>query len=716
VPWFKFARDEVLAGRLPAWDPARLAGTPHLANIQAGFFYPLNLLSLPLPPEAAVGLGLAGHVVLGGMLLAVFARCLGLSGAPAALAGMAYVSGGFATARVYASHVEVLRTMAWTPLLLLAARQLALGGSPKWAAVLSVATALSLLAGYPAVTAYSLGAAAVLFLASLPEGRRRWRAVGLGLSAVPLALLLAAPALWPLAQLASQTTRSSGLTTEEGAIGALRLSDLPTLVWPWYFGAPPLRNYWRHAGWFWHETQFAGGVALLALAACGLVAYRRHRPLLILASLGAGFLVLALGTATPAYGWLHELVPPLRLFRIPSRFGLVWSLVVPLMAAFGLQAVLDCRASVLPRLARTALVLSAAGLVPLLAAFCWALLDALHGGTSGYVGGSRWRVVGACAAGSANVLLGAVAALGLQRVRAGWLDGRLSRRGTVAGVYLVVLGELVALALPSIYGSPESLQGVIENLGAENVRTMARSDSRGALGGTLKSYANLGDLLGFQSVTAYDPLLLGRTTELLRRTQGAEDRWGNGSNHIKLRRDGGAVFDVLGVGYRVEYGADRSRLVARGTQLPLLSLVPRARVVPSPRASLDAVLAPGFAPREVVILEGVAPVLDASSEAHAESVELLERRPGLVRARVSAPRGGYLLFSQSYYPGWVADSDGQEVALVPADHAAMAVRLAPGRREVTLRFTTPWLLPSLLLCCAGLAGVGGLLLLSRRER
>jgi hypothetical protein len=39
-----FAARELAEGRLPAWDPYINAGQPGLADIQTGFFYPLNLM------------------------------------------------------------------------------------------------------------------------------------------------------------------------------------------------------------------------------------------------------------------------------------------------------------------------------------------------------------------------------------------------------------------------------------------------------------------------------------------------------------------------------------------------------------------------------------------------------------------------------------------------------------------------------------------------
>lgn len=709
VPWLSFARQEVLAGRLPSWDPARLAGVPHLANIQAGFFYPPNLPLLLPPPAIAATLSLVAHVILGGVLLTVLARALGLSREPATLAGMAYVAGGFVTARVYASHLEVLRTMAWAPLLLLSAWQLAMHGSPRWAAVLTLTASLSLLAGYPAVTVYSLGAAGLLFLAILPKGRKRIQAVGLGVLSMLLPLLICAPALWPLAELAEQTTRADGLALTEAAVGALRPSDFPTLVWPWYFGTGPLDNYWRGPGWFWHETQTAGGMGVTVLAIVGALSYRRVRQVQILLALALVSLLLSLGTLTPAYTLLHEMLPFLRLFRIPARFNLVWTLMLPLLAGYGLQAVLERRAKALTGVIRLGAGASIVGLAALGVVTTAVINSPLPSDVD--AAALLQRVPSASMVGTLSVLLGTLVLLGISVIGREWRHGRTSRSRLTVGLGVTVLLELTLLGLPSIFRSPESLPRLLDMLGAKNIQVLQASPYRVALEEQLKAYANVGDILGFQSVTAYDPLLLGRTTALLRASQGnLPEPFGAGSNYITLQRDGGAAFDVLGVGYRVQNSPGRVTLVKRETPVKHLTLVERAQLVASPQESLAAVLAPGFNPHEELVLEKEPLTLQSQHPSSASAVRVIQERPGLLHARVEAHNGGYLLFSESYYPGWLAEAGGQRAPLVPANHAVMAVGLSPGSHDVVLRFTTPWLVPSLALSIAGLLGWTALLL------
>ena len=59
-PWRRFAVQELLAGRLPLWNPYAGSGVPLLADHQSAIFYPLNVLYLFLPVERAMGVSAFG--------------------------------------------------------------------------------------------------------------------------------------------------------------------------------------------------------------------------------------------------------------------------------------------------------------------------------------------------------------------------------------------------------------------------------------------------------------------------------------------------------------------------------------------------------------------------------------------------------------------------------------------------------------------------------
>ena len=53
IPWLNLAYEEIKKGNIPLWNPYNFSGNPHLANIQAFIFYPLNFIFLVLPLQEA---------------------------------------------------------------------------------------------------------------------------------------------------------------------------------------------------------------------------------------------------------------------------------------------------------------------------------------------------------------------------------------------------------------------------------------------------------------------------------------------------------------------------------------------------------------------------------------------------------------------------------------------------------------------------------------
>ena len=57
-----------------------------------------------------------------------------------------------------------------------------------------------------------------------------------------------------------------------------------------------------------------------------------------------------------------------------------------------------------------------------------------------------------------------------------------------------------------------------------------------------------------------------------------------------------------------------------------------------------------------------------------------------VGVRVSVPRSGWLVLSDSWYPGWTAAVDGRSAPVVQADHFFRAVRVPAGTHQVRFRY------------------------------
>ena len=64
---------------LPLWNPYNFLGNPHMASVQSGSFYPLNLIFILFPFMAAWTIFIVLQPILTGLFSFLFARELGLS-------------------------------------------------------------------------------------------------------------------------------------------------------------------------------------------------------------------------------------------------------------------------------------------------------------------------------------------------------------------------------------------------------------------------------------------------------------------------------------------------------------------------------------------------------------------------------------------------------------------------------------------------------------
>ncbi len=70
----------------------------------------------------------------------------------------------------------------------------------------------------------------------------------------------------------------------------------------------------------------------------------------------------------------------------------------------------------------------------------------------------------------------------------------------------------------------------------------------------------------------------------------------------------------------------------------------------------------------------------------ASVVSITSYEPNRLTYDVNTGKGGVLVFSEIYYPGWTATVDGQPVELGRVDYLLRAMQIAPGRHQVELSF------------------------------
>jgi hypothetical protein len=720
------------SGHLPLWNPLVGCGAPLAANYQTAAFYPLNALHLLIPTEVALSWTAALHLALTGWGMYRWGRAVGLNRFPALISALALEGSGFLIARV-ALFPSIAITFPWISIWLWRAEALIQrandrsesgGANLQDVLWLGLAIGLGLLTGHAQTACYGglLVAAYSIFRARHPL--RMLRPLLLSLI---LGLGLAAIQLLPTAELLLHSQRSTGVSDGSAMTYSFWPWRLITIVAPGFFGSPGNGNYWGYAA-HWEDALYMGVVPFLL--AVGAVA-RAHtspspvdRPLVrfwIASAVVA--LILALGKNTPVFPFLFHHVPGFDLFQAPTR----WLVV----ATVALAALTGIGAHHWPRGHRAR----------------------RRGALEATVGGAL--LIGALAApriistipstfGPATARLGialvVTGILSILRVRAchSTRDQNPRRRHPIwwqAAVGAFVALDLLTFGWPLVPTVDRSLyHGTTETAKAlrserEHIRLYWPSDPAHRdkrydaqyrvkfnyltfddFGPASATYwremradqlPNAGMLDGIASANNFDPLLVEGYADLLEAaveaprildamgvTHVVSDRpWPEG---LRVHASESATF------YRLHGAPGRAWVV------------PYAQSVHADQAS-KAMRATSFDPTTTVLVE------DGLNQATIEapgrplgSSLALQDGPNRVTIQAALTAPGYLVLTDTWYPGWQVTVDGEPAALLRANHAFRAVQLQRGQHSVEMTYRPPSVLLGqwTSLVCLGAVTIG----------
>jgi len=328
----------------PVWSKEVYCGFPFHAEGQGSFTHPLTLLtSILFPSSTALNLVILLSFLASGLLTLLFARQLGLSWSASFLAALAFSYSGYNIQKIH--QVNILLTMCWLSLIFYGWEKYFHEGkmiAVMWA---GLGWALQILAGNPGYAYYSFWAVLAFAVYGLFSetsfGSRfdrsvlaRWALallvfclIGIGLSAVQ----------WlPTWELVRRSMRSEGLSYEVATHFHYFWKDLLAWLHPLFLGDSyhEVKAFDRCIE-IAENTSYVGIIPLgLALFGAGDVMRRpgRHR-------FFAGLLCacLALVLETPLYKVFWLLLPGFRFFRVPARWLFPAIFSAAMLAGMGLN-------------------------------------------------------------------------------------------------------------------------------------------------------------------------------------------------------------------------------------------------------------------------------------------------------------------------------------------------------------------------------------------
>lgn len=717
------AAEQWLSGTVPLWNPYVWLGFPLLAESQVGVLYPLNLFFLlPIPPYFALTLFTTAHFTMAAMFTYILVRSLGISRIGATIGGLSFGFGGFLMTQV--PNLNVMTGGVWMPLIfgcfIHALRQ------RRWeVAVLGgAALALQVLTTQPQIVFYTvllLISYALYQTGQIIFGRavnsssadiaRVW---GLLALTCGLGLLLAAPQLLPMWELKNLSVRSDGLTYDAFIFHSLALHQWLGLILPSVFGNSVLSPTQALSTNFTEAYLYIGILPLVMILFSG---QKRHRPEVVFLWLLIPLAVLlSLGHYTPLYLILQK-VPIFDLFRIPSRWSLIVTFAMSLLAAWGVDAFLEQPAS---RRVRGGLLGLWVGLTVsfvLMSFFSEPLLqwantlpaksDLVHALQMLFKDSLfkvawpyqdrlilqplNWWVMPKAALvtrlGATVILLIAYSAHYLSRRNFGMaiiiltavemsLSGGTAINNVTAASFWQQPSAAAHYIIEAQQNNPTMTRifSVKDNRRAETV--MAR------LGEYLPSFYHLFAVTGHHSpllleqYSQYDALLTQNPSLSLLLTG---DRFVIASAPILADAD--KIFPLV-------YYDDNWYVYENPHPLPRTFVVHQAMAVANNDEALLHLRE--IDPRQTVILETDTPlpILTPSGESKSQAV-IKNYRPSAVEIEANLDSNGFLVLLDTYYPGWEALVDGQPTPIKRANYFARAIYLEAGSHTINFVYR-PW--------------------------
>jgi len=665
-PWRHFITDEIKSGRFPLWNPHQFGGAPMSANYQSALFFPPNLIYLILPFYVAWTI-----LIISQLLLASFGMYL-------------FLKSQFEDNNLITNNqslITILPSLAygfssWMSVwiewnihgFVYALLPFALLFIHKRKTILTILTiSLIIFAGHPQMAMIGITA---LLIASIVCRKFKWM-VGV----LFIVLLITAIQWWPVLGYYQQASREQQSGEFSYGKTLLSWSQIPQLISPNFFGNPATGNFSGKLDFL--ESTAYSGIAVLGFALMGIISFLFSlkfplRSSKSLSSLIETFCLVILGIVillafpTPVSLLLGRLNIPILSTSVASRWLMLLPLALTILSAQGLNCFFASNKA-RPCEARPGLYIPAAFIFILIVGlWIYALLSP-----------PEFRSV------SFRNLIITTAISGLFLLT---LLFRIKGRQSLMKISLFILGifsigELILFGWKTMpYTEKRFIYPVTPVLA--KLQELSRDGSRFAAtdGSVLES--NFATYYGLYDLSGYDALYPRRMGELVwtaanngkpvkdfsrstvvvptKQSDSRNNLWNLAGVHWIINKD-----DML-----TEHPGQKSNDLSSDFELiweeGKWQIYENTKVFP--RSFFISDISP--AKQDPALQDPITPA------------EITSYKPNKVDISVDAPENGYLVLTDTFYPGWKVTVDGTLAEILPAFGAFRAVRVSKGIHTV----------------------------------
>jgi hypothetical protein len=625
-------------GQLPLWSSFVGSGIP--ADLQLASYSPMVILYILLPSVLAFNLIIIFNFLLIGWGILLYGQKIGLGKIPSLLSAIVFTLSGFMVGHL--RHIFLESALVSLPYLLIVVEKIIESKKFIWGIVMAFLIYLSLSYGHPPTTFCVLLFIAIYFLFRLSshfreENKEDLKPIAIFLAGVIFGLLLSAVMILPMFEQIRYSTRAS-FGIENSLEPPFKLKFLWLFFQPYAFGDPSRGTWDIYTDSFWENIGYLGILPLI-LAFVGLFwAKKEDREWRKIFALLSFFgLLLLLGILTPFYQLVWNWIPGFSFTRAPGRFLLFLDFGLAILAGFGLKALLE-KFEVRKKIFLTILIV----IITIIDLFIF---------------GYHFN----------NVIL----------------TTYFEETATVK--FLRQDSDLYRIRALNISGAWDKAWGKAKGWAGDLSpyfieRELIPEDNNIAY--RLSSPAALYGLSGrfiIRRPCELDTAVLSqsppdRTTLLL------------GMENVKylLSFDPIEKFRNLRLVQKISFDKEQTMYIYQNQEwLPRAYLVGEAVYIPEANAVLDAMLNSSFNPaKEVIIEQKVA----QSVRKGGGEVKIVSYSDNRVEMEVKATGDGFLVLSDTYYPGWKAYVDGKEQKILLANYNYRALEIQAGEHRVVFSY------------------------------
>ncbi len=328
-PFKYFLAENLNKGVMPLWCRHIGSGCPLYAEGQGSFFYPLNFLLLLFPAVLSLNLMLVFSFFAMALSMYFYCRLIGLERFSSLFASIVFSFGSFTV--LHLDNSNLIYAAGWMSVCILFIELFFRRRNTLYIIVAGLIFSFQILAGFPQITCYSfLFYSAYFIFRLIISNRPVIKPLAVALIAAVIGAGIGGIQFLPTMKLAEVSSY------KKAEISRSYPKEMLTFINPYFFGNPAKKEYGRNPVLFSLECHYIGIIPVVMIfLACPLLIRGRFVSFFFLAALFSLILIYA----QPVFFFFSKFVPGLGLFRFPQRLYLIVQFSLAVLAGFGMQKI-----------------------------------------------------------------------------------------------------------------------------------------------------------------------------------------------------------------------------------------------------------------------------------------------------------------------------------------------------------------------------------------